>query len=346
MSSATVSLADIENWANACRNGDRRAASRLITALESGNAQTADAAGTAVADFALPRHTIGITGPPGAGKSTLVDYLTGLFRARGERVAVLAIDPSSPFTGGALLGDRIRMSSHRNDGGVFIRSMGSRGATGGLALAAAGALRALAAAGYPVALIETVGSGQSEIDVGHLADTVCVVQVPGLGDDVQLMKMGQLEIADVFVVNKADRPGAEDLKLQLQEAIHALPGSCCRSLRQLDRNARAQYAGPDWTPPVLAVSALSHTGGAEVLAAFDAHRAFTQSPELARLIALHRVRREVLWRAGLRFQSTLLERLEGGDLSASVEAVVNGTLSLQDAAAQALAQSTSATVRR
>src|SRR6185369_12937329 len=171
---------DPAELARAVLNGDRRAASRLITMLESEDPAQAAAASHAAGRLPLPRQTIGLTGPPGAGKSTLLDYFVSLFRARNDRVAVLAVDPSSPFTGGALLGDRIRMASQRNDSGVFIRSMGSRGASGGMAAAASGALRVLGAAGYSTVFLETVGAGQAETEVVNLADTVCVVQVPGL----------------------------------------------------------------------------------------------------------------------------------------------------------------------
>jgi LAO/AO transport system kinase len=156
----------------ACQNGDRRAASRLISMLESSDQVVARAASDVVSRLPLPQHTIGITGPPGAGKSTLVSYVVELYRKQNEKVGVLAVDPSSPFTGGALLGDRIRMSNHRQDSGVFIRSMGSRGASGGLAAAASDSLRVLAAAGYQTIFLETIGAGQAETEVVNLADTV------------------------------------------------------------------------------------------------------------------------------------------------------------------------------
>jgi len=334
--SELVSKITLEEWVLACRGGDRRAASRLITSLESGDAAVAQAASEAVAILPPPRHTIGITGPPGEGKLTLEEYQTGLLCQRGESVAVLAVDPSSPFTGGALLGDRIRMASHRNDSGVFVRSMGSRGAAGGLALAAADSLRVLAAAGYGTALVETVGAGQSEIDIGHLADTVCVVQVPGLGDDVQLMKMGQLEIADVFVVNKADKPGAEDLKIQIEQTLQCVDGLRCRSLRQIDAAQRARYGGSDWTPPVLLVSALSGKNGEGVLDAWSAHLAFVRNPALAGLVQEARIRQELLWRAGARFQRELGERLKNGDLANYVADIAAGKLNPLDAVRQAL----------
>ncbi len=172
---------------------------------------------------ALKARIFGITGAPGAGKSTLVAAMIGDLRRRGLRVGVLAVDPSSPFTGGALLGDRIRMGGHENDDGVFIRSMASRGATGGLAPATAAAAAVLAAAGFEIVLIETVGVGQSEVDVSKVADRTAVVLTPGMGDDVQAGKAGILEIADLLVLNKADLPGAALLEKHLREELEAVP---------------------------------------------------------------------------------------------------------------------------
>lgn len=318
--------------AAACKAGDRRAASRLITLLESGDPKIVSETSRAVSSFELPRQTIGLTGPPGAGKSTLVDYAVGLFRARGDKVAVLAIDPSSPFTGGALLGDRIRMSSLRNDSGVFIRSMGSRGASGGMAAAASDALRVLATAGYGVVLLETVGAGQAETEVVNLADTVWVVQVPGLGDDVQLMKMGILEIADVFIVNKADKPEAEHLKVQIELALQTSLEPPCRALRQLGPKFSKAFTGPRWTPPVLLVSALKHTGGAELVAETDKHLEFLSQPALAPALKRHRMAHEIVWRAGLRFQAALLDKFQpGAELAALLDQCANGGLSLEAA---------------
>ena len=318
--------------AAACKNGDRRAASRLITLLESGDPRLVSETSRAVSHFALPRQTIGLTGPPGAGKSTLVDYAVNLFRARGDRVAVLAIDPSSPFTGGALLGDRIRMSSLRNDTGVFIRSMGSRGATGGMAAAASDALRVLGTAGYQVVFLETVGAGQAETEVVNLADTVWVVQVPGLGDDVQLMKMGILEIADVFVVNKADKPEAEHLKAQIELALQTSIEPPCRAIRQLGPKFSKGFTGTRWTPPVLLISALKHTGGPELVTETEKHLEFLRQPDLAPALKRHRMSRELIWRAGLRFQASLLDQFEpGAELSGLLDQCANGEISLEAA---------------
>jgi len=188
--------------------GEQRAVARLISGLEDGDP-------AAVGEMRSLRgrsgraHLIGITGPPGSGKSTLTDKLIGVLRARGARVGVLAVDPSSPFTGGAILGDRLRMQGHATDPGVFIRSLASRGRLGGLSRATQAAARVLDAAGYDYVVIETVGVGQSEVDIVKIADTVVLVSVPGLGDDIQVIKAGIMEIGDVFVVNKSDREGSD-----------------------------------------------------------------------------------------------------------------------------------------
>ncbi|HEX6947482.1 MAG TPA: methylmalonyl Co-A mutase-associated GTPase MeaB [Acidimicrobiia bacterium] len=192
------------------RAGDRRALARAISLAE---------AGATLDTVAAPgRRVVGITGPPGAGKSTLVDAIVRMLRQRGETVAVLAVDPSSPKTGGAILGDRIRMQEHTGDDGVYIRSMANRGHMGGLAPAAAAALKLMALAGFDRLIVETVGVGQSEVDVMNVADVVVLVLTPAWGDDVQADKAGILEVADIVVVNKADRPGADEVRRALNSA--------------------------------------------------------------------------------------------------------------------------------
>ena len=322
------------DWASACRTGDRRALSRLITLLESGDPTEAAAAVNAVAAFEFPRHVIGVTGPPGAGKSTLIDYLAGLtlLSSITSNVAVLAIDPSSPFTGGALLGDRIRMSSLRNESRAFIRSMGSRGASGGLAAAASGALRALGAAGFDTVFLETVGAGQAETEIANLAHTVCVVQVPGLGDEVQLMKMGILEAGDVFAVNKADKPEAAELKSRLELAIAENPDASCRVLKQLGKKFAATFAGSRWSPPVVLLSAARRENGAELLEALEAHRAYVDQPLLRDAMKKNRTAREIITRAENILRTRAEASFESGALNAVTEAVANGTVSLDAAA--------------
>lgn len=197
---------------DAVRSGDRRALSRAITLVEQ------DGAGAALDD---PTGVIGVTGPPGAGKSTLISALIDVVRSRGETVAVLAVDPSSPVTGGAILGDRIRMQEHVNDDGVYVRSMATRGHLGGLAEATRDATALLTAAGFDRVVVETVGVGQSEVEVMDLADVVVLVVGPSWGDQIQADKAGIVEIADVIVVNKGDRPGVNEVQRALRETADA-----------------------------------------------------------------------------------------------------------------------------
>jgi len=204
--------------ANLVRSGDRRALAKLITAIEAGD-PAADGVVSALIGAGEVARRIGITGPPGAGKSTLVSAMITELRARGESVAVLAVDPSSPITGGALLGDRIRMQDHVDDPGVYIRSMASRGHLGGLATAASTTIAVLARAGFDLVIVETVGVGQSEVEVMDLVDVVVLVLGPGWGDQVQASKAGIIEITDVFVINKGDRPGVDTVHRALLESL-------------------------------------------------------------------------------------------------------------------------------
>ena len=232
-------------------------------------------------------YVVGVTGAPGAGKSSLVDRLVSAFRSRDARVGVVAVDPSSALTGGALLGDRIRMQRHFLDEGVFIRSLASRGQLGGLSRSAAGTVRVLDAAGFDVILIETVGVGQAELAVSRLAETSIVVVAPGLGDDVQASKAGILEIGDIFVVNKADRPDAGAAVRDLQQMLalgapvrrrprgghgghHADPGD--RSLHDVSSVAQGGASDGPWTPPILRTVATRGEGIEAVVEACDAHR--------------------------------------------------------------------------
>ncbi|MBA2281329.1 MAG: methylmalonyl Co-A mutase-associated GTPase MeaB, partial [Acidimicrobiia bacterium] len=246
--------AEIAALLDAARTGERAALARLLSVVERGSD-----GGREVGLLAHPltgrAHIVGVTGAPGAGKSTLTARLVGEVRAAGDPVAVLAIDPTSPYSGGAILGDRVRMDEHTLDDGVFIRSMATRGHLGGLALAARQALRLLDAAGYPWVLVETVGVGQVELDVAGAADTTIVVVNPGWGDGVQAAKAGLLEIADVFVVNKADRAGVDDAERDLRHMLEL-------SARRRD----------GWDPPIVRTVATTGAGASELLAAITAHR--------------------------------------------------------------------------
>ncbi|MBZ0170020.1 putative GTPase/MT1543 [Candidatus Methylomirabilis lanthanidiphila] len=249
--------------------GDVRAAARLMTMVENGDAE-ARAALKSLYPHTGSAHIIGITGPPGSGKSTLADRLTEELRKRDRTVGIVAVDPTSPFTGGAILADRIRMQSHSLDPGVFIRSMATRGHLGGLARATNEIVDVMDAAGKEVILIETVGVGQDEVEVVGTAHTCVVVSVPGLGDEVQTFKAGVLEIGDLFVVNKADREGASRTATELEMMLQMAPGPA------------PAKAGGDWSPKVLKTVATTGEGVASLLDAIFDHRAFMDGRDLRR----------------------------------------------------------------
>jgi LAO/AO transport system kinase len=240
-------------------SGDRRAAAQLVTLMED-DGPAARQAIAALYPHTGHAHIVGVTGSPGTGKSTLVYELAKEFRSRGKTIGIIAVDPTSPFSGGALLGDRIRMQKLSTDEGVFIRSMASRGQLGGLARATGDAIKVLDALGRDIIMVETVGAGQSEVEIARAAHTVVVVDAPGLGDEIQAIKAGLFEIADIFVVNKADRDGAERTLLTLQ--------------MMLDMNGGSGEVG--WSPPLIKTIALQGEGSALVADAVEEHLAYLQ----------------------------------------------------------------------
>jgi LAO/AO transport system kinase len=278
-------------------SGDPRAVARAISMVEDGD-EGLEELSAGVFPHTGRASTIGLTGSPGVGKSTLAGELVRVARDRGMSVAVLAIDPTSPFTGGALLGDRLRMQAHATDPAVFIRSMATRGHLGGMALAAPEAVRILDASGRDLVIVETVGVGQAEVEVAAATDTTLVVVAPGWGDHVQVAKAGILEVADVFVVNKADREGAE---------------ASVRDLRQMIQMG-SEHA---WTPPVVTTSAVEGEGIAELWEAVDEHRQHLETTG-----ALERGRRARLLRE---VESLTAERLRG-----AIRELLDSDISLVD----------------
>ena len=272
--------------------GDRRALSRFLTRVENER----DAVAAQLAELypaAVGGAVIGVTGPPGSGKSALVAALTKVLRGKGYRIGIVAVDPTSPYTGGAVLGDRIRMRELAGDDGVFIRSMASRGQLGGLAPRSQDVARVLAAAGFERVIVETVGAGQSEVEVAKLADTTLVVQAPGAGDAVQAIKAGILEAADILVVNKSDLPGAERTLNALSTMVETGHPS-----------KTSGREGALWLPPIIATSALRHTGLEALADAIDAHRCHLETQ------GLRSAQRDAQYRAEFmgRLRDTLLQR--------------------------------------
>jgi LAO/AO transport system kinase len=300
---------DVADLVARARRGEQRAVARLISLVEADTPAAPTLlreVAAALGPYGGRAHVVGLTGPPGVGKSTSTSALVAALRRRGRRIGVLAVDPSSPFSGGALLGDRVRMGEHATDDGVFIRSMASRGHLGGLAWSTPQALRVLDAAGCDVVLVETVGVGQSEFEVVALADTTVVLLAPGAGDGVQAAKAGILEVADVFVVNKADRDGAARTVRDLEDVV-----------------ARDPDVAAGWQRPVVPTVALRGEGVDDLVAALDAHRTWLDgSGERARrrrtraaaeieALTLERVRRRI---GGLRAAGPLADRVAAGEL--------------------------------
>jgi len=277
----------MQSWVEEIRAGNPRALARAITSVENRDKQSHELL-KSLFEHSGKARILGLTGSPGAGKSTLVDALAKEYRKQGKTIGIVAVDPTSPFSGGAILGDRIRMSSHHADPGIFIRSMATRGALGGLSHTTADIATVLDASGRDLVMIETVGVGQDEIDIVRLADVTMVILVPGMGDDVQSIKAGIMEIADVFVINKADRDGAERVEREI------------RAMQSL-----AHPRTDNWTPPIIKTVASDGTGVPELAAAIDSYEKFLDSTELGRK------RRMENWRDRLiaMLRDELLERV-------------------------------------
>lgn len=288
-------------------SGDRVALARLITLAESRHRSLPEIL-RRLDRLSGRSYVIGITGPPGAGKSTLTNKLIQHYRETGKRVGVLAVDPSSPFSGGAILGDRIRMHDHSMDDGVFIRSISTRGTHGGLSRASSEIIKLYSAFGMDCVIVETVGVGQTELDIIRIADTVTVVLVPEAGDGVQTMKAGLMEIADIFVVNKADREGAGLLAAEIKQIV---------SLRA---------AGREWVQPVLLASAIRGEGIDGVIAEIDKHKSFQEENGLLEL--KRRTRREKEFSEIVReaVETMISDKLDGAEIKKIFARVRNGEL--------------------
>jgi LAO/AO transport system kinase len=296
------------------RLGRPRDVARMLTMIENEPQSAASVRRELVhGESQLSATIIGITGPPGVGKSTTTSALIGAYRQHGMRVAVLAVDPSSPFSGGALLGDRIRMQDHATDEGVYIRSMAARGHLGGLAAAVPAAMDALVGCGFDRVIVETVGVGQSEIDIASLADTVLVLMAPGMGDGIQAAKAGILEIGDIFAVNKADRDGADATVREL------------RAMIQL-----GMWSG--WTPPVLKVSATTGVGIDEMLTAIDEHEAWLDTSGQRQVRRRARIRTEI----AAYIHTSVAASLQGPAVDQVCDEVLAGELDAMAAASHIL----------
>jgi LAO/AO transport system kinase len=291
------------------RSGDPRSVARLISLVEDASPLLREAM-AALTPYGGNATVIGLTGAPGVGKSTTTNALVSAYRALDRRVGVLAVDPSSPFSGGALLGDRVRMQDHATDGGVYIRSMASRGHLGGLAWSTPQALRVLDAAGCDVILVETVGVGQSEVEVAGLADTTVVLLAPGMGDAIQAAKAGILEVGDVYVVNKADRDGAD---------------SAVRELRHMLTLGEARQPG-DWRPPILRTVASRSEGMDEVLEALGKHRSWLEETGNLRVRRRRRAADEIEAIAVTALRERIGDLRTGQGLDELAERVVGGEL--------------------
>ncbi|MEV0279168.1 methylmalonyl Co-A mutase-associated GTPase MeaB [Streptomyces sp. NPDC050610] len=313
-------MADVPTLVEQARQGRPRAVARLISLVEGASPQLREVM-AALAPLTGGAYVVGLTGPPGVGKSTSTSALVSAYRRAGRRVGVLAVDPSSPFSGGALLGDRVRMSEHASDPGVYIRSMATRGHLGGLAWAAPQAIRVLDAAGCDVVLVETVGVGQSEVEIAAQADTSVVLLAPGMGDGIQAAKAGILEIGDVYVVNKADRDGAD---------------ATARELNHMLGLGESRAPG-DWRPPIVKTVAARGEGTDEVVEALEKHRAWMEEHGALAERRARRAAREVETIAVTALRERIGDLRGDRRLGALAERIVTGTLDPYTAADELVA---------
>ena len=312
----------------AALGGDRLAIAKLLTAVEN-RTPVAEAAMRRLYPLAGTAHLVGITGPPGSGKSTLVSALIAEARKAGRSVAVIAVDPSSPITGGALLGDRVRMQSYATDTNVFIRSMASRGHAGGLAATSTAAAAVLDACGFDLLFIETVGTGQSEVEVAAAADTTVVLEAPEMGDEVQAIKAGLLEVADLVVVNKGDKPGAQRTAAQLRAML--VP-TTARDKAGADLSGHESVRPRPKRPEVLITTAATGAGVPELLAALDRHRAIGRVGAAAPAARLARAEAQVWTILGERLRASLLAPARRATTKAELAAVAEHSLDPYSAA--------------
>lgn len=321
-------------------NGNRRAVARALTWIENNHPQ-ADALLSELFPYTGNAHIIGVTGAPGTGKSSLVNMMAKIYRHQGKTVGIIAIDPTSPFSGGAILGDRIRMKDHSGDDGVFIRSMAARGSLGGLSAATRDGIRVLDAAGFDIIIVETVGAGQNEVDIVRTAHTTLVVEAPGMGDDVQAIKAGIMEIADILVVNKSDRPGAGGTVRALKTMLEITRPTAHQSLvdhhgilEQVTTPAKIEYE--TWIPPVIQTVATEIDRVEPLIEAIETHQAYLGQTDQDGHLEAQRLKIELVDR----LQAELLRQIMGnmGDelLTDLIRQVQKRTLTPQQAVEQAI----------
>jgi LAO/AO transport system kinase len=303
-------------------SGDKQSLARLITLVETESPKVAEIM-RAIYPHTGKAFCVGVTGPPGGGKSTLVARLTSIARGKGLQVGIIAVDPTSPFSGGAILGDRIRMQQHYLDEGVFIRSMATRGSYGGLPRTASGVIKLLDACGKDIVLVETVGVGQTEIDIMEAADTTIVVLVPEAGDSIQTMKAGLMEIADIFALNKADRPGADYLVAELEGMLHQSPKQSW------------------WQVPVIATQAVNNIGVAELYEQIECHRRALEQSGMLALKRSKQRRTDLLRTIEHRIMAQVVKQIEqDGQLAGYLEKVEKGEMDPYSAAKEILTNQT------